>query len=204
VWPDYPATVQFPVAPEVVPGGSAIKSRDEDKKESECSLTPETRFHKGRAKTGARHGAALFYRCNWCQRPCRYLYLLTLSGTKLVPDLGLRCQVCARLRFGSQGQYRRAFSRLWGTRPRYPWDPQAVSDPWLVEEEFRRQRTPAASGVECDDREQGQVAHETPAKTMRTVPLEFKDEATGEQFDVVQGDDPDLPAEPQARGRRLS
>ncbi len=69
----------------------------------------------------------------------------TIHGTKLVADLGLRCQVCARLRFGSQGQYRSAFSRLFGTRRRYPWDPRAVSDPWLVEEEFGHQRTPTAN-----------------------------------------------------------
>jgi hypothetical protein len=57
--------------------------------------------------------------------------------------------------------------------------------PWLVEEEFGRQRTPMACGVE---REQGQA-------TARTVPLVFKDEATGEVLDVVQDDDPDLPPE---------
>ncbi len=138
-------------------------------------------------------GTALFCRCNWCQKPCRYLYLLTFSGTNLVSDLGLRCQTCARLRFGSQGQYRRAFSRAFVTAfygglrtseplPRHPWDPRAVSHPWLLEEEFGRRRTPTAGGVE---REQGQAAHERPAKTTRTVPLEFKDEATGEHFDVV-------------------
>ncbi len=49
-------------------------------------------------------GTALFYRCSWCHRPRQYLYLLTLSGTKLVSDLGLRCQVCSRLRFGSEGR----------------------------------------------------------------------------------------------------
>jgi hypothetical protein len=115
-----------------------------------------------------------------CQKPCRYLYLLTLSGTKLVSDLGLRCQACARLRFGSQGQYRSAFSRLFGTRLRYPWDPRAVSSPWLVEEEFPGPRPPTAA-----DRAQAQAAHETPAKAAPTVPLEFRDEATGEHFDVV-------------------
>ncbi len=111
-------------------------------------------------------GTALFYRCSWCHKPRRYLYRLTLSGTKLVSDLGLRCQACARLRFGSQGQYRSAFSRIFGTRPRYPWDPRAVSDPWLVEKEFGRQRTPTARGVE---REQGQAARETPPKTTRSA-----------------------------------
>jgi hypothetical protein len=40
-------------------------------------------------------GTALFYRCSWCLKP-------TLSETKLVSDLGLRCQACARLRFGSR------------------------------------------------------------------------------------------------------
>ncbi len=140
-------------------------------------------------------GTALFYRCSWCHKPRRYLYLLTLSGTKLVSDLGLGCQVCARLRFGSQEQYRSTFSRLWGTRPSYPWDPQAVSDPWLVEEEFGRRRAPTANGVEHDKHEQGRAARETPAKITRTVPLVFKDTATGEHFDVVQDDDPNLPPE---------
>ncbi len=44
-------------------------------------------------------GTALFYRCSWCHKPRRYLYLLTLSGTKLVSHLGLRCQACAPLEF---------------------------------------------------------------------------------------------------------
>jgi hypothetical protein len=54
-----------------------------------------------------------------------------------------------------------------------------------VGEEFYRQRTPTASGVE---REQGQAARQTPAKSTGTVPLEFKDTATGEHFDIVQDD----------------
>jgi hypothetical protein len=32
---------------------------------------------------------------------------------------------------------------------------------------------------------QRQAAHETPAKATQAVPLEFKDTATGEHFDVV-------------------
>src|SRR5439155_19488930 len=40
-------------------------------------------------------GVALFYRCPWCRKPRRHLYLLSLSGAKLVEYLGLRCQVCA-------------------------------------------------------------------------------------------------------------
>jgi hypothetical protein len=60
--------------------------------------------------------------------------------------------------------------------------PQAVSDPWLVQEEFGRHRTPTASAA---DRAQGQAARETPAKTRGTLPLEFKDTATGGHFDVV-------------------
>ncbi len=47
-------------------------------------------------------GTAFFYRCPCCQKPRRYLYRLTLSGTTLVDYGGLRCQVWARLRFGSQ------------------------------------------------------------------------------------------------------
>jgi len=92
-------------------------------------------------------GMALFYRCPWCRKPRRYLYLLTLVGAKLVNYLGLRCQVCARLRFQSQGRYitwlGRAFFALFleGHRtvlpfPRRPWDPRAVSDPRLVAEEL--------------------------------------------------------------------
>ncbi len=85
------------------------------------------------------------------------------------------------------GLGRRAATGTSSTEPsphllRRPWDPRAVSDPWLLEEEFSRQRTLTASGVE---REQGHVARETPAKTTPTVPLEFKDNATGEHFDVV-------------------
>ncbi len=43
-------------------------------------------------------GTTLFYRCPWCQKPRRYLYRPTLSGTKLVGYGGLRCQARARLR----------------------------------------------------------------------------------------------------------
>jgi hypothetical protein len=92
-------------------------------------------------------GMAFFYRCPWCRKPRRHLYLLTLSGTKLVDYLGLRCQVCARLRFKSQGRYISRFERaffapfLEGHRTvlpfsRRPWDPRAVSDPRLVAEEL--------------------------------------------------------------------
>lgn len=79
-------------------------------------------------------GAALFYRCLWCRKPRRYLYRLTLSGTRLVDYLGLRCQVCAGLRFASQGRYQGAAA--WGPLPRFPWDPRAVSDPRMVLDEF--------------------------------------------------------------------
>jgi hypothetical protein len=50
----------------------------------------------------------------------------------------------------------------------------------LVEEEFPGPRPPTAAG-----RAPAQAAHETPAKTTRTIPLEFKDNETGEHFDVV-------------------
>jgi len=89
---------------------------------------------------------ALFYRCSGCQKPRRYLYRLTRSGDQLVDYFGLRCQVCAGLRFRSQGRYVTSFSRavcalfLKGRRTvqlvsRSPWDPHAVSDPRLVAED---------------------------------------------------------------------
>ena len=92
-------------------------------------------------------GIALFYLCPWCRKPRRHLYLLTLVGAKLVDYLGLRCQVCARLRFQSQGRYIPWFERaffapfLEGHRtvvpfPRRPWDPRAASDPRLVAQEL--------------------------------------------------------------------
>src|SRR5438132_9845631 len=92
-------------------------------------------------------GMALFYRCPWCRKPRRYLYLLTLVGAKLVEYLGLRCQVCAGLQFHSRGRYITRFERalfapfLEGHRtvvpfPRRPWDPRAASDPRLVAQEL--------------------------------------------------------------------
>ena len=90
---------------------------------------------------------ALFYRCLWCRKSRRYLYRLTLSGTTLVGYLGLRCQVCAGLRFASQGRYQGKVERdpirflYQGRRAsepltRDPWDPRAVSDPRMVLDEF--------------------------------------------------------------------
>ena len=92
-------------------------------------------------------GMALFYRCPWCRKPRRHLYLLSLSGAKLVEYLGLRCQVCAGLQFHSRGRYITRFERalfapfLEGHRtvvpfPRRPWDPRALSDPRLVAQEL--------------------------------------------------------------------
>jgi hypothetical protein len=57
---------------------------------------------------------------------------------------------------------------------RHPWDPRAVSHPWLLEEQFGRRRTPTPSGAY----QHGHAAHETPAETTRTGPLEFKDNAS--------------------------
>ena len=87
---------------------------------------------------------ALFYRCPWCQKPRRYLYRLTLAGSKLVDYLGLRCPACTGLRFASQGCYRGVFERalfaIGGPAreplPRHAWDPRAVSDPRMVADEF--------------------------------------------------------------------
>lgn len=81
-------------------------------------------------------GGVLFYLCPSCQRPRRFLYLLTMSGTTLVASRGLQCQRCANLRFVSQGAYRPAFARSWGPYARNPWDPQAVSDPRIIAEDL--------------------------------------------------------------------
>ena len=92
-------------------------------------------------------GTTIFYSCPWCQKPRRHLYRLTLSRGDLVAHLGLRCQVCAGLRFTSQGRYRgrgeRELVALFyqgrrtsEPRPRRPWDPRAVSDPRLVAQEL--------------------------------------------------------------------
>src|SRR5437660_4013483 len=101
---------------------------------------------------------ALFYLCAWCREPRRHLYLLTRVGAKLVDYLGLRCQVCAGLLFGSQGRYITRVERalfgpfLQGHRtvlpfPRDPWVPRAVSDPRLVAGElFRLEEGSAALG----------------------------------------------------------
>ena len=81
-------------------------------------------------------GEALFYLCPSCQRPRRFLYLLAMSGPTLVASRGLLCQRCANLRFASQGWYKSAFLRFCGPCARYPWDPQAVSDPRLIAEDL--------------------------------------------------------------------
>jgi len=92
-------------------------------------------------------GVALFYLCPWCRKPRRHLYLLSGVGAELVDYLGLRCHVCAGLRFESQGRYVKTLTRslfapfFKGYRavyplPRSPWDPRAVSDPRLVAEEL--------------------------------------------------------------------
>lgn len=81
-------------------------------------------------------GWALFYICPSCRKPRRHLYRLALWGAKLVAYRGLRCQVCAKLRFASQGWYRPAGTAAWGPRARSPWDPQAVSDPRIIAEDL--------------------------------------------------------------------
>jgi hypothetical protein len=89
------------------------------------------------------------------------------------------------------GGYRPVRGRSPAPDDRLAADGGSLSAPtWLLEEEFGRRRTPTANGVE---REQGQAADETPPKTTRT-PLEFKDDETGEHFDVVQ--DGDLSPDP--------
>jgi hypothetical protein len=104
----------------------------------------------------SRGGAALFYRCPWCRKPRRFLYLRTLSGAALVDYLGPRCRQCAGLRFASQGRYRtklaREFAPILGPRPRHPWDPWAVSDPRIAEQATEgRPQSGLEVSTEADD-----------------------------------------------------
>jgi hypothetical protein len=105
-------------------------------------------------RTLSRGGTALFYLCPWCRKPRRFLYLQTRSGDELVEYLGPRCQRCAGLRFASQGRYRtkltREFSPILGPRPRYPWDPWAVSDPRIAER-ATQDRQPRGESPEVSD-----------------------------------------------------
>ncbi len=96
-----------------------------------------------------------------------------------------------------RGLLRRPPSARYGCRALLPMllVPEAASGPvqdtpgtrWPSRTRGSWRRSSAASGprrprgVEC---ERGQAARETPAKTTRTVPLEFKDNETGEHFDV--------------------
>src|SRR5438445_7111263 len=99
-------------------------------------------------------GTTLFYLCPWCRKPCRFLYLQTLSGDELIEYLGPRCLRCAGLRFASQGRYRpklaREFAPILGPRPRHPWDPWAVSDPRIAQKATEG-RTPSREAAEVSD-----------------------------------------------------
>ena len=95
-----------------------------------------------------RGGIALLYRCPRCRAPRRYLYGLALIGGRIVEDGLWRCRQCAGLLFVSQGRYQRQFrravfaafygpdARIREPLPRHPWDPQAVSDPRMLVDEF--------------------------------------------------------------------
>jgi excisionase family DNA binding protein len=110
-----------------------------------------------RRRALARGGTALFYLCPWCRKPRLFLYLQTLSGDELVEYLGPRCLRCAGLRFASQGRYRtkltREFSPILGPRPRYPWDPWAVSDPRIAERATQNRQPRGESPEVSDDPE---------------------------------------------------
>jgi hypothetical protein len=89
-------------------------------------------------------GDAVLYHCPSCWRPRRYLYPFAMVGYQLQHRLDVRCQACKGYRWQSQGAYRSALARaiqaaLGVVRepyPRHPWDPRAVSDPWLLADEF--------------------------------------------------------------------
>jgi hypothetical protein len=95
-----------------------------------------------------RGGETILYRCPTCQRPRRYLYLLSRVADRLVDSCGPQCPACAGLRWASQGRYipvgiRELCAAVTGI-PGYlepmprktPWDPRAVSDPALVMNQF--------------------------------------------------------------------
>jgi hypothetical protein len=93
-------------------------------------------------------GMAVLYRCPCCNWPRRHLYGLALIGGRSVEDGLWRCRQCAGLLFVSQGRYQRQFrravfaafygpdARIREPLPRHPWDPQAVSDPRMLVDEF--------------------------------------------------------------------
>ena len=84
-----------------------------------------------------RGGQAILYRCPGCGQPKRHLYLRSLVIGRLVDYQGPLCQACAGLRWASQGRYLGVVHRMLGLpSPRHPQDPRAVSDPWLVLDEF--------------------------------------------------------------------
>ncbi len=72
--------------------------------------------------------------------------------------------------------------------------PKAVSDPWLVQEEFPGPRTTDGRRP----RDKLRLPTRPRPRPRGTVPLDFKDTATGEHFDVVQDEDlaPDPGEEP--------
>ncbi len=94
-----------------------------------------------------RGGIGILFRCPNCDRPKRFLYLLSVVDRSLVAYQGPRCQACAGLRWASQGIYLGVFGRGFraamaggqGRRlpyPRHPWDPRAVPDPRTLMAEF--------------------------------------------------------------------
>jgi hypothetical protein len=80
------------------------------------------------------------------------------DGEGAVVVLLYRCP-CAGLRWAAQGRYRSSFERVrlaavadaYGLTdyreplPRHSWDPRAVSDPWLIANEFPDQFQRASS-----------------------------------------------------------
>ncbi len=128
-------------------------------------------------------GTALFYRCSWCRKPRRYLYLLDL----------VRDEAGLRPRSALSG-LRTPAVRLTGLLPvgllaplrdpsKIPVGPRGRLGPVARGEGVRPPADP--DGQRCRARARPSCPCETPTKTTRTAPLEFKDNETGEYFDVV-------------------
>ncbi len=88
-------------------------------------------------------GAALQIAADRCTT--RNLLGLTLFGSSPLKIVVIGCcQACKGYRWQSQGAYRSALARaiqaalgvVRDPYPRHPWDPRAVSDPWLLADEF--------------------------------------------------------------------
>lgn len=157
-WTTEDGSLAYPLRMERIDGGQAVRVTTPDGGGRRIELV--------RRPSPNGTGTMLLYRCPICKRPRRYLYRrLAASMSGLVDCFGLQCQVCAGLRWASQGRYRSSLGRglltavadAYGLTdyreplPRHPWDPRAVSDPRMVINEFPDDLLEAGQGG-CDRR----------------------------------------------------